>query len=289
MDTRTTARLQLIGAAVLFSTGGAAIKAAAFAGWQIASFRSGIAALALLLMAPAVRRGWTRQATLVGVAYAGCLTLFVLANRLTTAANTIFLQSTAPLYLLVLAPWLLKEPVRRQDIGFMLAVGLGLMLFFVGVEQPVVTAPDPVTGNLLALASGFCWALAVCGLRWLTAREGRGSPLAAVVSGNITAFLICLPFALPIGSHSAADWALIVYLGVFQIALAYVLVTRAINHIPALEASLLLLIEPVLNPIWAWLVQGEVPGAWALLGGAIILGATTARSLADRRIATEPA
>jgi DME family drug/metabolite transporter len=289
MDTRTTARLQLTGAAVLFSTGGAAIKAAAFTGWQIASFRSGIAALALLLMAPVVRRGWTRQATLVGVAYAGCLTLFVLANRLTTAANTIFLQSTAPLYLLVLAPWLLKEPVRRQDIGFMLAVGLGLMLFFVGVEQPAVTAPDPVTGNLLALASGFCWALAVCGLRWLTAREGRGSPLAAVVSGNITAFLICLPFALPIGLHSATDWSLIVYLGVFQIALAYVLVTRAINHIPALEASLLLLIEPVLNPIWAWLIQGEVPGAWALLGGAIILGATTARSLADRRVATEPA
>jgi drug/metabolite transporter, DME family len=289
MDTRTTARLQLTGAAVLFSTGGAAIKAAAFTGWQIASLRSGIAALALLLMAPVVRRGWTRQATLVGVAYAGCLTLFVLANRLTTAANTIFLQSTAPLYLLVLAPWLLKEPVRRQDIGFMLAIGLGLMLFFVGVEQPAATAPDPVTGNLLALASGFCWALAVCGLRWLTAREGRGSPLAAVVSGNVTAFLICLPFALPIGSHSATDWALIVYLGVFQIALAYVLVTRAINHIPALEASLLLLIEPVLNPIWAWLIQGEVPGAWALLGGAIILGATTARSLADRRVATEPA
>jgi drug/metabolite transporter, DME family len=289
MDTRTTARLQLTGAAVLFSTGGAAIKAAAFTGWQIASLRSGIAALALLLMAPVVRRGWTRQATLVGVAYGGCLTLFVLANRLTTAANTIFLQSTAPLYLLVLAPWLLKEPVRRRDIGFMLAVGLGLMLFFVGVEQPAVTAPDPVTGNLLALASGFCWALAVCGLRWLTAREGRGSPLAAVVSGNITAFLICLPFALPIGSHSATDWSLIVYLGVFQIALAYVLVTRAINHIPALEASLLLLIEPVLNPIWAWLIQGEVPGAWALLGGAIILGATTARSLADRRVATEPA
>jgi DME family drug/metabolite transporter len=297
MDTRTTARLQLIGAAVLFSTGGAAIKAAAFTGWQIASFRSGIAALALLLMSPAARRGWTlRQAqgklwqpALVGVAYAGCLTLFVLANRLTTAANTIFLQSTAPLYLLVLAPWLLKEPVRRQDIGFMLAVGLGLMLFFVGVEKPAISAPDPVTGNLLALASGLCWALAVCGLRWLTAKEGRGSPLAAVVWGNITAFLISLPLALPVGSHSFTDWSLVVYLGVFQIALAYVLVTSAINHIPALEASLLLLIEPVLNPIWAWLIQGEVPGVWALLGGAIILGATTVRSWAGRRVAAEPA
>ena len=299
MSPRARARLQLIGAAALFSTGGAAIKAADFTGWQIASLRSGIAALALLLMIPAARREWASRApgswgppwpvVLVGFAYAGCLILFVLANRLTTAANTIFLQSTAPLYLLVLAPWLLKEPVRRQDIGFMLTVALGLMLFFVGVESPIGTAPDPVQGNLLALASGFFWALAVCGLRWLGSGQGRGSPLAAVVSGNLTAFLVSLPFALPLGSPSAADWSLMVYLGVFQIALAYVLVTRAINHIPALEASVILLIEPVLNPIWAWIFQGEVPGAWALLGGAIILGATTAKTWAERRVAGAPA
>jgi DME family drug/metabolite transporter len=289
MSPGSAARLQLIGAALLFSTGGAAIKAADFSGWQIASFRSGIAALTLLLLIPAARQSWSPQSALVGTAYAGCLTLFVLANRLTTAANTIFLQSTAPLYLLVLAPWLLKEPVRRQDIWFMLAVGLGLMLFFVGVDMPVATAPDPVRGNLLAIASGFCWALAVCGLRWLAAEPGRGTPMAAVVSGNATAFLVSLPLALPIGTHSIADWSLLIYLGVFQIALAYVLVTRAIMLIPALEASLILLIEPVLNPVWAWVIQGEVPGVWALLGGAIILGATTAKSLAARRVPVEAA
>ena len=284
MTASTKARLQLIGAALLFSTGGAAIKAAAFTGWQIASFRSGFAALALVLIAPGARRGWTRQSVLVGVAYAACLTLFVLANRLTTAANTIFLQSTAPLYLLILAPWILKESVRRRDVGFMLVVAFGLMLFFVGVEQPAVTAPDPVRGNLLALISGFCWALTVLGLRWLTAREGRGSPIAAVTSGNLTAFLVTLPFALPLGAHSITDWSVLVYLGVFQIALAYVLVTSAINHIPALEASVILLIEPALNPVWAWLVQGEVPGSWALTGGAIILAATTAKSWTERRV-----
>lgn len=292
MAASTKARLQLIGAALLFSTGGAAIKAAAFTGWQIASLRSGFAALALLLMAPGARRGWTLrqaqgglwQAVVVGFAYAACLTLFVLANRLTTAANTIFLQSTAPLYLLILAPWLLKEPVRRQDVGFMLAVACGLTLFFVGVEQPAVTAPDPVRGNLLALISGFCWALTVLGLRWLTAREGRGSPIAAVTSGNLTAFLVTLPFALPLGAHSITDWSVLVYLGVFQIALAYVLVTSAISHIPALEASVILLIEPALNPVWAWLVHGEVPGIWAMVGGAIILAATTAKSWTARRV-----
>jgi drug/metabolite transporter, DME family len=285
MSPRTTARLQLLGAAVLFSTGGAAIKAAAFTGWQIASFRSGIAAVALWLVAPAGRRGWTWRAALVGLAYAACLTLFVLANRLTTAANTIFLQSTAPLYLLFLAPWLLKEPVRRQDLGFMLVVGLGLMLFFVSVDAPIATAPNPGRGNLLALASGFFWALAVCGLRWLSTKEGRGSPVAAVVSGNLAAFLFSLPMTIPWVPHPAADWLLIIYLGVFQIAVAYVFVTNALRRIPALEASVILLMEPVLNPVWAWVVQREAPGLWALLGGAIILGATTAKSWVENRVA----
>ena len=284
MSPQATARLQLLGAALLFSTGGAAIKAAAFTGWQIASFRSGFAALALLLIAPGARRGWTRQAILVGCGYAACLTLFVLANRLTTAANTIFLQSTAPLYVLILAPWLLQEPVQRRDIGFMLAIGFGLMFFFIGVDQPVATAPNPGRGNLLAVISGFFWALTVCGLRWLSAKPGRGSPVAAVASGNLTAFLVTLPLALPLGAHTLAEWSVLVYLGVFQIGLAYVLVTAAISHVPALEASMILLIEPALNPLWAWLMQGEVPGIWALIGGAIILGAATAKSWAERRV-----
>src|SRR6478752_344101 len=200
MPARSRARWQLATAAALFSTGGAAIKAADFTGWQTASLRSGVAALTILLIAPEARRGWSLRAVLVGFAYAACLTLFVLANRLTTAANTIYLQSTAPLYLLVLSPWLLKEPIRRQDLGFMAAVGVGLALFFVSADAPVATAPDPVRGNILALVSGFCWAVTVCGLRWLGAGErGQGSAMAAVVSGNVTAFLVALPLALPLG------------------------------------------------------------------------------------------
>ncbi|MBA3894666.1 MAG: EamA family transporter [Gemmatimonadales bacterium] len=290
MHPRSTARLQLAAAAVLFSTGGAAIKAADFTAWQITCLRSGIAALAIWLMTREARRAWTGRTLVVGVAYAATLTLFVLANRLTTAANTIYLQSTAPLYLALLAPWLLREPTRRQDLVFMAAVGLGLALFFVGVEPPVDTAPDPVRGNILALASGLFWALTVCGLRWMGSAAGaRGSAAVAVVAGNVIAFLAALPFAVPFGSHTVADWALIGYLGVFQIALAYVLVTRALTTMPALEASLILLIEPVLNPVWAWLFHGERPGAWALAGGGVILGATTVRAVLDARHGPEAA
>jgi drug/metabolite transporter (DMT)-like permease len=284
MPVRSRARWQLATAAALFSTGGAAIKAADFTGWQTAGLRSGIAAVAILFLSPAARRGWTGRAVLVGFAYAACLTLFVLANRLTTAANTIYLQSTAPLYLLVLSPWLLKEPIRRQDLRFMAAVGIGLLLFFVSEEAPVASAPDPVRGNILAVISGFCWALTVCGLRWLGSGQGsRGSAVAAVVSGNLTAFLVALPMSLPLGTHAAVDWGVVIYLGVFQIAVAYVLVTSGLTHIPALEASLILLIEPVLNPVWAWLFQGERPGPWPVLGGAIILGSTALKGWLDAR------
>ena len=283
MQPRTVARLQLATAAALFSTGGAAVKAVELTGWQVAGFRSGIAALAFLLINREARTGWSRRSVLVGFAYAACLTLFVLANRLTTSANTIFLQSTAPLYLVFLGPWLLKEHVRRQDLVFMAVVGLGLALFFIGVDTPVATAPDPVRGNVMAVASGFFWALTVCGLRWMGSGKGRGSSAAAVFSGNLTAFLVALPLALPLGSPSLGDWAIVTYLGVFQIAIAYVLVTRALAVIPALEASLILLVEPVLNPVWAWLVHGERPGPWAILGGVVILGATTVKGWLDAR------
>jgi len=283
VSSATSARLRLALAALLFSTGGAAIKAAAFTSWQIAGFRSGIAGVVLWLLVPQARRGWTWRVFLVGVAYAATLVLFVLANRLTTSANTIFLQSTAPLYVLLLSPWLLREPVRPADVGFMAIVGLGLALFFVGAERPLATAPDPARGNLLAAGSGVTWALTVCGLRWMGAREGGGSAMAAVVVGNFIAFAAALPQALPVGPHPPGDWAVIVFLGVFQIGLAYVLVTAALRHLPALEASIILLIEPALNPLWAWAVHGEVPGAFALAGGTIILGATTLRTWLDAR------
>lgn len=290
MSSPVVSRFQLLAAAALFSTGGAAVKATALTGWQVASFRSGIAALAIVLLIPAARRGWNWRVLLVGIAYAATLILFVVANKLTTAANTIFLQSSAPLYVLLLGPLLLKEPLRRQDLVFIAVVALGLALFFVGVEAPVATAPDPARGNILALLSGTAWAFTIMGLRWLErvpdaeagsdpqAAPGSGSALATVVAGNAIACLVGLPFALPVVSAGPIDWMTIVYLGVFQIGLAYLLLVRAIRHVPALEASVLLLAEPALNPIWAWLAHGEVPSAWSLAGGCLILGATLLRT-----------
>ncbi len=283
-------RAQVAVAALLFSTGGVAIKANAFTGWQVASLRSGIAACTLLLLLPAARRGLTWRAALVGVAYAATVVSFVLANKLTTSANAIYLQSTAPLYLLLLGPVLLGERINRRDIPVVLAVIAGLALVFFGVDVPSATAPDPARGNMIALISGLSYALMLCGLRWL-GREGdqRGEGIAAVVLGNAFACVLALPMALPLVHGSSADWAGVLYLGVFQIGLAYLLVTRGLQQLRAIEVSLLLLIEMACNPIWSWLLLGEVPSAFAILGGAIIVVATVTQAVrAPRQAAVAP-
>jgi len=284
LPTQALHRLQILGAALLFSTGGAAIKACALSNWQVASFRSGIAALALLACVPGGRRFWEPRALLVGAAYASTMVLFVSANKLTTAANTIFLQSTAPLYLLLLSPWLLRERVRRLDVLFTAGLGVGLALFFFGSEPARTTAPAPLGGNVLGAMSGVTWALTLAGLRWLGRGTGAapGRPETAVIAGNLIACLACLPLASPVGSGRPLDWALVVYLGLFQIGLAYLLLARGVRHVSALETSLLILLEPVLNAVWTWWIHGERPGPWSLAGCSIILASTLANSLRRR-------
>jgi drug/metabolite transporter, DME family len=267
-------RLLLAAAAILFSTGGAAIKAIHLTAWQVASFRSGIAALVLLAALPESRRGWSWRIAPVAAAYAATLILFVVANRLTTAANAIFLQSTAPLFILLLAPLILHEKIRRGDVVYMLVVLAGVTLFFAGTETAVATATDPKRGNAIALASGVTYALMLIGLRWL-GRHGEGSAaLAATTLGNLLAFVCVLPMALPVAHVGVSDLGVLLYVGVIQVGLAYVLLTRGIRHVPAVEATTLLMLEPAMNPFWSWLVHGERPGTLPLTGGAIILAAS---------------
>jgi drug/metabolite transporter, DME family len=281
MEPLFAARLRLLAAAALFSTGPAAIKACGLTSWQVACFRSGTAALALMVLLPAGRRLGNPRLWLVGAAQAGTLVCYAVASKLTTAANAIFLQSAAPLYLLLLSPLLLRETVRRRDLAFLAAMLGGMALLLAGEDQASAVATDPVRGNLLAITSGVFWALTIVGLRWLERGRvaGEGLAASAVVAGNAIAFAVTLPLALPLGATQPLDWGLIAYLGVVQIGLAYVMLTRAMGEVPALEASLLLLLEPVLTPLWAWAAHGERPSGWALVGGGVMLAATVVRTL----------
>jgi drug/metabolite transporter (DMT)-like permease len=294
MATRRFDRLAVLGAAFLFSTGGVVIKATSWSGFAVAGGRAAVAALVLLWLMPRWRRFWQPKALAVGAAYAATMVLFVVANKLTTAANAIFLQATAPLYLLVLGPWLLGERNRHRDVLLTAVLAVGMGLFFVGSEQPGETATDPALGNLVAAAAGFTWAWTLVGLRWI-GRQEPGSEVflgssdlagAAVVAGNVLAFLLCLPFAFPLPAATPTDLALVGYLGVFQIGLAYVLMTRGIERVPALEVALLLLLEPVLSAGLAWSILGERPGSWALAGCLVILAGTAGRTLLAMRGST---
>jgi drug/metabolite transporter (DMT)-like permease len=263
--------VQLFLAAFLFSTGGAAIKACSLTSWQIASFRSGIAALCMTALMPEARKNWTWRTFAVGVAYAATLIAFVAANKLTTSANAIFLQATAPLYLLLLGPLILKERIRGVDIVVFLAIAAGVVLLLSG-STGAGTSAGIGRGDLIALFSGFSWAWTITGLRWMGKHDPHGNAgTATVVVGNLIAFLVCLPAALPVAAAAPRDAAVILYLGVFQVALAYVFLTRSIRHVPGFEAATLLLVEPVFNPAWTWLLQGERPAALALAGGAVIV------------------
>ena len=275
----TRAHLAILATAVLFSTGGAAIKACQLAAWQVAGFRSGIAALVMVLLVPAARQV-SGPILVVAAAYAGTLISFVLANKLTTAAQAVFLQAAAPLYVVFLERWLLGTRLARRDVPVLGLVVIGGVLLYLGSGASFATAPDPARGNVIAIVSGVFYAGMLVGLRWLAERTPRpGAAAAAAVWGNGLAFAVALPMALPVVGSTSRDWLVLAYLGIFQIGLAYYLVARAVRTVSALDVSLLLLVEPVLNPIWVWLLHGEVPGPLAIVGGALVLVATSWRTL----------
>jgi drug/metabolite transporter (DMT)-like permease len=280
------ARLQLLLGALLFSTGGVAMKLSTLTGWQVAGMRAIVAAGVMLAVLPAARRGWSRRTLLAAVPYAATFILYTLANKQTTAANAIFLQDTAPLYLLILSPLVLRERIARWDWLLLAALAFGAALLFAGTPEPISTAPRPALGNALALAASVTWALSLVSLRWITVRSPASGeePFAVIVAGCLLAFAAALvaswpesPF--PPSARTVPNTAIIGYLGACQISLAYVFVTRGMREVTALEASLLLLMEPVFTPIWAWLAVGETQTWAGLLGGAVIIAAVAANTL----------
>jgi DME family drug/metabolite transporter len=262
-----------VAAAIIWSTGGLFIKWTSLSGLELSFGRSLLAAITVAIFTRREGFGINRVTAVASLLYAALLLLFVLATKETTAANAIFLQYTAPLYVLILEPLFYKEKFRQRDLLTVIACVVGMSLFFVGKLRP-----QDVTGNLLALASGLCFAFYFLLLRHSSSRDvNRAS---SVIYGNLLVVLIAAPAgvaALPrLGLH---DGLAVLYLGVVQIGVAYTLFTLGMSRgIRSLDAGIVGYIEPVLNPIWVFLVLGERPSNWALVGGAIIISAVVAHT-----------
>jgi len=266
--------LFLLAAALLWSTGGLVIKWVEWNPMAISGVRSAISAV---IIATAFRHDLKITCSplqLAGaIAYALTVSLFVVANKLTTAANAILLQYTAPVHVALLAAWLLKERITLRDWLTITAVLTGMVMFF--FEQ---MSPGNLAGNLIALFTGFTFALFIVLMR----KQQGDSPAASVFLGNVLTALLGLPFmfdSVP-GLHG---WLGMIYLGVFQLGLSYALYTWALARVTAMEAILITLIEPVLNPVWVFLLMGEVPALTSLVGGVIIIGAVTVHHIIGAR------
>jgi drug/metabolite transporter (DMT)-like permease len=266
-------------AAVLWSTGGLMIKSTDWDPLAILVGRNIFSAAVLFLYLRRFPLRWTRWMIVAAIAHILTAFLFISSTKLTTAANAIFLQYTAPLYIIPLGYWLLHEKPTRTDWISMLIIFGGMGLFFADK-----LSLSGLHGNLLALLSGVTMALMTVALR----AQKHGTPAESILIGQIFTVVVGFPLLLH-ESWTATNMLIIVYLGVFQIGVAFVLFTNAIKHIPAIEATLISTLEPILNPLWVLLFIGEKPGVFGLVGGLIVISGVAVNAVSSARAAPQPA
>jgi len=277
--TRGSAILAVAACALLWSTGGLFVKLIQWNPFAIAGIRSVIGGLVIFAFLRKPRFTWSFAQIAGAVCYAACMIGFVSANKLTTAANAILLQYTAPLWAAILGWIFLREKVNALDWATMAVVIGGMVLFFM----------DSITlggmqGNLLAILSGVFFAGAMVSFR----AQKAGSSLESILLSHGITFLVSIPFLFGAWPSLAGLGALGI-LGVFQMGLSSLLLTYGVKHVTAVQSLLTAVLEPLFNPIWVFLVLGERPGPRAMIGGAVILVAVTVRSVLSLRSAARPA
>lgn len=271
--TRKKALLVIALVAILWSSGGVLIKLVSWNPLALAGIRSLIGAVFLLLVARGRRFNFSPMVLAGALAYAATLITFVAATKLTTAANAILLQYTAPIYVALLGGWFLHEHINWKDWLAIFAVLGGMAFFFLGK-----LSLTGMNGNLLAISSGLFFAWLVLLLR----KQKDANPLQSIIMGNILTFLIGLPFCRDL-QLTKGNIAGILALGIFQIAIPYFLYSIAIRYVRAFDAILVMTLEPILNPIWVWLIIAEVPGLWSIVGGLIVITAILLHGFLNRR------
>ena len=272
---QSTSYTILIIAALMWSLGGLFIKLVNLNPMAITGIRSLGAAVVLLIYIKKPKLYWNRYFFAGVLAYSMMVILYVISIRLTTAANAIFLEFTAPLYVVVFGYFLLNERINRFDIFAMVIIFLGMGLFFM----------DELSfygfwGNILALLAGVCLALVT-----VLIRKERESAFEIVFFGNALTTIICLPFVIQgFSSTTQVDWFIIFGLGIFQLGIPYLLYTTALKYVSALDAILVGMLEPVFNPIWVYIFVGEAMGEWAFIGAALVIIGTLGRVIIKQKL-----
>ena len=270
MKDRTKAIIQLVIASILWSTGGLLIKLVDWNPIAIAGSRSFIAGLVIFAYLKKPKITMSKPQVVGAIAYATTVILFVMANKMTTSANAIMLQYTSPAFVAILGIWLLREKIHWFDLLSILFVIGGMVLFFNDAS-----GTGNMLGNLIAVISGFFLAVVTVALRF----QKDGSPVETMLLGNFLTFIVAIPFIFG-GLPSLKSILAIIILGIVQLGVSYILYGLAIKHLGALEAVLITVIEPLLNPFWVFVVVGEKPTALSLLGGLVVLIGVIGRNIA---------
>ncbi len=267
---------------LLWSTGGLFIKLVPWNAFAIAGVRSFLAGLVMLAWLRRPHLTWSRPQIAAALFYAATMITFVVANKLTTSANAILLQYGAPVYAALLAAPMLGERTHWYDWLTIAATLGGMVLFFLDK-----LSAGSLAGNLIAVGNGLLFAFAIVFLRM----QKHGSPLESMMLSQFLTFAVSIPFlfsgmpglggAGPAASGKPAlvAWLALLFLGVFQMGLSSILLAFGMRHVTAVQSFLFAMIEPICNPVWVFLLIGEVPGPGALAGGTIIVLATTLRFL----------
>lgn len=257
--------------AFLWSSSGLFIKILTLNAYQISFYRSLIAAVTLLIISygknRTVKFEFDKFTILASLFYAGILIFFVIANKLTTSANAIFLQFTAPIYLLFLEPFFLKTKFRRKDLITIIICISGMVLFFMGKLEI-----GNIYGNLIAIAAGICFAMFSLFVKWKKTL-GNENTIISNIYGNILVGIICFPLIFNDIAVSSTQLYVLLYMGVVQIGISYFIFNIGIKYVSATESMIIGMLEAIFNPIWVFFGVGEVPATTAVIGGIIIFAA----------------
>jgi drug/metabolite transporter (DMT)-like permease len=264
--------------AFLWSTSGFFIKYLSVSAFHISFYRSGIAALTVLIISLLRKQKFKFEfdtvSNFASVFYAGILILFVIATKMTTAANAIFLQFTAPIYLVVLEPLFLKTKFDSKNIITIIICIFGMILFFFGKLEL-----GNIYGNLLAICSGICFAMFSLLLKYKKVKHKSENTISSVIMGNAIVALIALFIIFPNLKVTLYELLILLYMGSIQIGISYMIFNEGIKYVSATESMIIATLEAIFNPIWVFIGLGEIPSIYSIFGGIIIFGAIIWRNL----------